>query len=67
MARDLLQAVIAHAHRAGCARIELEVAAANEPALSLYRAHGFVSVGRRRGYYREPPDDALLFDLELST
>jgi len=65
-ARDLLRAVIDHAHRSGCARIELEVAAANEPALALYRSHGFRLVGRRRGYYRDPVDDALLMNLDLA-
>jgi ribosomal-protein-alanine N-acetyltransferase len=66
MARDLLRAVIDHARQSGCARVELEVAAGNEPALALYRAHGFEVVGRRRGYYREPLDDALLMNLELA-
>jgi [ribosomal protein S18]-alanine N-acetyltransferase len=65
MARDLLRAIIDHAGHSGCARIELEVAASNEPALALYRAHGFEQVGRRPGYYREPLDDALLMNLEL--
>jgi ribosomal-protein-alanine N-acetyltransferase len=66
MARDLLRAVIDHARHSGCARIELEVAASNEPALALYLAYGFELVGRRRGYYREPLDDALLMNLELT-
>jgi ribosomal-protein-alanine N-acetyltransferase len=66
MARDLLRSVIDHARQSGCARVELEVAASNEPALALYRAHGFELVGRRRGYYREPPDDALLMNLDLT-
>jgi ribosomal-protein-alanine N-acetyltransferase len=66
VARDLLRTVIDHAHRSGCARIELEVAAANEPALALYRSHGFRVVGRRPGYYREPLDDALLMNLEVA-
>jgi [ribosomal protein S18]-alanine N-acetyltransferase len=66
MARDLLRAVIDHARQSGCARIELEVAASNEPALALYRAHGFEQVGLRRAYYREPLDDALLMNLDLS-
>jgi ribosomal-protein-alanine N-acetyltransferase len=67
MERDLLRAVIDHARHSGCTRVELEVAASNEPALGLYRAHGFEVVGRRRGYYREPLDDALLMTLDLST
>lgn len=66
VARDLLRVVIAHVRQHGCARIELEVAAANEPALALYRSQGFLLVGRRRGYYRDPVDDALLMNLELA-
>lgn len=66
LARDLLRAVIDHARQSGCSRIELEVAASNEPALALYRSHAFEVVGRRRGYYREPLDDALLMNLELA-
>jgi ribosomal-protein-alanine N-acetyltransferase len=67
VARDLLTAVIDHAHRFGCVRVELEVAAANEPALALYRSQGFRLVGRRRAYYRDPVDDALLMNLELAS
>jgi ribosomal-protein-alanine N-acetyltransferase len=66
LARDLLRAVIDHARQSGCTRVELEVAASNESALALYRVHGFELVGRRRGYYREPLDDALLMTLELA-
>ena len=36
----------------------LEVRAANHAAQALYRRHGFVENGRRRGYYGD--DDALL-------
>ncbi len=65
LGRDLLAAVIAHARAAGCERVELEVAAGNLAALALYRAAGFVEVGRRAGYYKAPPDDAALLTLAL--
>jgi ribosomal-protein-alanine acetyltransferase len=65
VARDLLRAVIDHARAHACERVQLEVAAGNAAALALYQAHGFVLVGRRRGYYRELGDDALLMDLTL--
>lgn len=32
----------------------LEVAEDNAPALAMYRAHGFVPSGRRKGYYARP-------------
>jgi ribosomal-protein-alanine N-acetyltransferase len=67
LGRDLLIAVIAHAHAAGCDRVELEVAARNFAALRLYRELGFAEVGRRPRYYRDPPDDAVLMTLVLTS
>jgi [ribosomal protein S18]-alanine N-acetyltransferase len=67
LGRDLLAAVIAHACQAGAVRVELEVAADNLGALALYRAAGFVEVGRRPNYYVEPPADAVLLTLALPT
>lgn len=43
----------------------LEVRAGNDAAQALYRAHGFVVKGRRRGYYREPREDALVMSRRL--
>lgn len=37
----------------------LEVRTDNEPAMSLYRRHGFETVGLRRGYYRPSGADAF--------
>jgi [ribosomal protein S18]-alanine N-acetyltransferase len=64
--RDLLEAALDSARSAGCEHMTLEVAASNEAAIELYAAAGFSVVGRRRGYYRAPPDDALLMRCELS-
>jgi [ribosomal protein S18]-alanine N-acetyltransferase len=49
----------------GAAAIELEVRSASAGAVALYEGMGFVRVGRRPGYYRNPVDDALLLRLEL--
>lgn len=43
--------------------LTLEVRPSNEPALGLYRAMGFREVGRRKKYYKEPTEDALLLTL----
>jgi ribosomal-protein-alanine acetyltransferase len=43
----------------------LEVRAGNSDALALYRKLGFRETGRRRGYYRDPPEDALLMGREI--
>ena len=49
----------------GAKRIFLEVREANHPALRLYEHLGFELVGRRRGYYTNPPADALLLEKRL--
>lgn len=41
----------------------LEVRASNTPAISLYEKQGFVTVGRRKNYYRYPKEDALVMRL----
>ncbi len=38
----------------------LEVRSSNLPALSLYRKLGFLPVGTRKKYYRNPQEDALV-------
>ena len=45
--------------------VGLEVRAKSEGALLLYKGLGFVAVGRRAGYYREPTDDAVVMRLKL--
>ena len=40
----------------------LEVRASNEVAQTLYRKYGYEVVGRRRGYYRDDGEDALLME-----
>ena len=53
-------------YAAKCARgdglevLFLEVRSKNLPALALYRAYGFKKIGERRGYYKNPPDDAIV-------
>lgn len=41
--------------------ITLEVKWGNGPALSVYRAFGFVTKGRRRGYYRDGQDARIMW------
>ena len=38
----------------------LEVRESNTPAVKLYKGLGFEEIGRRRDYYKEPLEDALL-------
>lgn len=60
LARWLLAFAMRKAARAGARRALLEVRAGNAEALALYESLGFHRVGVRRGYYRDPLEDALL-------
>ena len=42
----------------------LEVRASNDPAKALYEKLGFREVGRRKNYYRNPKEDALILRKE---
>lgn len=44
--------------------LTLEVRASNEPAKALYQKLGFQEVGRRKNYYRNPKEDALIMRKE---
>ena len=51
--------------RANLAFLTLEVRQSNTAALELYMKHGFVQVGRRKNYYTDPREDAILMTLEF--
>ncbi|WP_297211109.1 ribosomal protein S18-alanine N-acetyltransferase [uncultured Flavonifractor sp.] len=46
--------------------LTLEVRESNFPAIGLYEKLGFQVVGRRKNYYREEHEDALLMTLTFS-
>jgi ribosomal-protein-alanine N-acetyltransferase len=58
--RALLQALFQHASALRADRILLEVRASNLPAIRLYESSGFQLLSRRRGYYSNPTEDALI-------
>jgi ribosomal-protein-alanine N-acetyltransferase len=61
----LLAAALLEAKRLGAVRLDLEVRASSLQALSLYERAGFREIGRRRGYYRAPDEDAVLMSATL--
>ena len=61
----LLDAALAHAAHVGCRHAFLEVRESNAAARALYASRGFTQVGRRRGYYRHPVEDALVLRCAL--
>jgi ribosomal-protein-alanine N-acetyltransferase len=62
---ELLERTIVQAKQRGATVAHLEVRASNEAAQGLYRRCGFQAVGRRKRYYRNPTEDALLMSLTL--
>ena len=55
----LLRALKMSLSEEGIERLFLEVAADHSAAQGLYRRHGFVETGRRRGYYQRPGEPAI--------
>ncbi|MEQ8330621.1 MAG: ribosomal protein S18-alanine N-acetyltransferase [Longimicrobiales bacterium] len=49
----------------GVTSMYLEVRVSNRVAADLYRRRGFVEVGRRRDYYDNPREDAILMVADL--
>jgi ribosomal-protein-alanine N-acetyltransferase len=56
----LLDAVLAEAAHRGAATVYLEVRESNAAARRLYASRSFAEVGRRRRYYHNPAEDALV-------
>ncbi len=65
VANGLLRELIERAQNEAASAILLEVRESNRPARRLYEKHGFHEVGRRRGYYRDPAEDAILYELRF--
>lgn len=59
-ARALLTEALATLGRGGVTSVFLEVRPSNAAARRLYVSAGFREVGRRRGYYATPREDALV-------
>lgn len=57
---SLLDEVISHSLDRGITRLFLEVRESNMGARSLYAARNFLEIGRRRRYYRQPVEDAIV-------
>lgn len=57
---ELLDAGLAAVSARGAGDVFLEVRESNVAARALYESRGFAALGRRRGYYRNPVEDALV-------
>jgi [ribosomal protein S18]-alanine N-acetyltransferase len=65
LAQRLLSAAVARARARGARECFLEVRESNVGAQALYRKNGFIQIGRRRGYYAQPAEDALVMRRRL--
>jgi len=63
IARQLVTQLFNEAMAKGIDTIHLEVRASNIPALTLYNILGFETVGRRKAYYQNPTEDAVLMTM----
>lgn len=64
IARKLLSYTLQSAMREGAQSSFLEVRESNLAAQEMYRKFGYVEVGRRKRYYRDNNEDAILMNLE---
>ncbi len=58
--RALMRELLNECLKLDLAFATLEVRSSNTPAINLYKSLGFDEVGRRKNYYKEPLEDALL-------
>ena len=64
VARALIQELTAQLKQRGSRKLSLEVRASNLGAIRLYESLGFVRLGCRPGYYRNPREDAWILGKE---
>lgn len=64
VAKALILALVDALKERGSHWLMLEVRQSNAPARALYAKLGFAEVGRRKNYYRNPKEDALILRKE---
>jgi len=63
IASQLIFSVLSHLVGKGATVATLEVRESNQAAQGLYRGFGFQPVGRRKAYYRDSGEDAIIMAL----
>lgn len=64
LGKELILSLIEALRQRGSRCLTLEVRDSNAPARALYEGLGFQEIGRRRNYYRNPREDALIYKKE---
>ena len=63
LGRELLLTALQTGEKAGILSAVLEVRVSNIPAIRLYEKAGFQPAGRRKAYYQDTGEDALVYTL----
>lgn len=63
VASALLEVIIKKAKELELELLTLEVRESNTPAINLYKRFGFLEIGKRKMYYKNPKEDALIMTL----
>jgi ribosomal-protein-alanine N-acetyltransferase len=66
LGETMLRATLEEGENRGVESCFLDVRPSNEAALALYGKLGFFEIGRRRGYYSDTREDALVMKLDLA-
>jgi ribosomal-protein-alanine N-acetyltransferase len=66
-AKLLLRELLSLAGNQGAGRVLLEVRESNQAARAFYARWGFQMIGRRRNYYRDPEEDAILLHFRCNS
>lgn len=64
IAAALITELVSQLKKRGSRCLKLEVRVSNEGAIALYETLGFVKLGLRKNYYRNPKEDALILGKE---
>ena len=63
--KRILRIVLRLARKMDINTVLLEVRTGNKAAIALYEGCGFLKVGRRRNYYADTGEDALVYAFDL--
>lgn len=61
--RALVSALLDHARTKNFCRVTLEVRVSNAPAIALYESLGFTPCGTRKGFYANPREDGVVYEV----
>lgn len=60
LGNTLLKDIMESSRKENISSMTLEVRESNIPAINLYKKNGFKSVGKRKGYYQDTKEDAII-------